>query len=169
MGNYNPCFVGPWPLFLVSQPYRESAGLLGRGISPSQSRYRHTEKHKRRINAHRHPHLQWNSNPWPQCSSGRRQFIPQTAWPLWSVFEIPRVRIPAQRSTDLTAGFRRSCQCQWSRSFLSCWSHNHRIIRCNINYAVHEGELFLVFNYVIKHYAMKAYGRGIAHHSWPRH
>jgi hypothetical protein len=29
-----------------------SVGLLGRGISPSQGRYLHTEQHKRRINAH---------------------------------------------------------------------------------------------------------------------
>jgi hypothetical protein len=29
-----------------------------------------------RINAHRHPCLEWNSNPWSQCSSERRQFIP---------------------------------------------------------------------------------------------
>jgi hypothetical protein len=36
-------------------------GLLGRGISPSQGRYLHTEQHKRRINAHRHPCLEWDS------------------------------------------------------------------------------------------------------------
>jgi hypothetical protein len=40
--------------------------------------------HKYTINAYRHPCLQWDSNPGPQCSSGRRQFMPQTAWLLWS-------------------------------------------------------------------------------------
>jgi hypothetical protein len=29
-------------------------GLLGRGISPSQGRYLHTQQHKHRINAHKH-------------------------------------------------------------------------------------------------------------------
>jgi hypothetical protein len=33
---------------------------------------------------HRHPSLKWDSNPRPQRSSGRRQFMPQTARPLWS-------------------------------------------------------------------------------------
>jgi hypothetical protein len=36
--------------FLYS--YTQSVGLLGRGISPSQGRYIHTEQHKHRINAH---------------------------------------------------------------------------------------------------------------------
>jgi hypothetical protein len=45
-------FVGPWPLFSVSWSYTQSVGLLGRGISPSQGRYLHTEQHKNRINAH---------------------------------------------------------------------------------------------------------------------
>jgi hypothetical protein len=31
---------------------RQSVGLLGRGISPSQGRYLHMEQHKHRINAH---------------------------------------------------------------------------------------------------------------------
>jgi hypothetical protein len=38
--------------FLVSWTYTQSVGLLGRGISPSQGRYLHTEQHKHRINAH---------------------------------------------------------------------------------------------------------------------
>jgi hypothetical protein len=40
------------------------------GMSPSQGRYLHTEQHRHRINAHRHPCLEWDSNPPPQCSSG---------------------------------------------------------------------------------------------------
>jgi hypothetical protein len=35
----------------------------------------HTGEHKHRINAQRHPCLKWDSNPWSQCLSGRRQFI----------------------------------------------------------------------------------------------
>jgi hypothetical protein len=29
-----------------------------------------------RINAHRHPYLEWDSNPRHQCSSWRRRFMP---------------------------------------------------------------------------------------------
>jgi hypothetical protein len=46
---YSPC--GTWPLFQFLILYK-SVGLLGRGISPSQGRYLHTEQHKQRINAH---------------------------------------------------------------------------------------------------------------------
>jgi hypothetical protein len=53
------------------------------GISLSEGRYLHTEQHKYRINAHRHPCFVWDSNPRSQRSSERRQFIPQTARPLW--------------------------------------------------------------------------------------
>jgi hypothetical protein len=52
---------------------RVSVGLLRRGISLSQGLYLHTGQHKHRINAHRHPCLEWNLNPRFQCSSGRRQ------------------------------------------------------------------------------------------------
>jgi hypothetical protein len=43
--------------------YTQSVGLLGRGISPSQGRYLHTEQHKHIIHAHRHPCLERDSNP----------------------------------------------------------------------------------------------------------
>jgi hypothetical protein len=43
-------FVGPWPLFTVSWSYTQSAGLLGRGISPSQRLYLYTEQQKHKIN-----------------------------------------------------------------------------------------------------------------------
>jgi hypothetical protein len=45
------------------------------GDSPPQSRYLLWQQ-KHRINAHRHPYLQWVSNQRSQCSSERRQFIP---------------------------------------------------------------------------------------------
>jgi hypothetical protein len=47
------------------------------GISPSQSRYLHTEQHK----AHRQPCLEWDSNPRSQRSSERRQFMRNTERP----------------------------------------------------------------------------------------
>jgi hypothetical protein len=52
------------------------------GISQSQGRYLHTEQHKHRINAHRHPCLEWDLNPPSRCSSERGQFMPPTARPL---------------------------------------------------------------------------------------
>jgi hypothetical protein len=39
-------FVGLWPLFQILDLFTQSVGLLGRGISPSQGRYLHTELHK---------------------------------------------------------------------------------------------------------------------------
>jgi hypothetical protein len=51
---------------------RQSVGLLGRGINPSQGRY----LYKHRINTDKHPCLQWESNPWSHRLSGRRQFMP---------------------------------------------------------------------------------------------
>jgi hypothetical protein len=55
------CF--PSELFWNYGSYRQSVGLLGRVIRPSQSRYIHTEQHKQRRNADRHPCLEWDSNP----------------------------------------------------------------------------------------------------------
>jgi hypothetical protein len=49
-------------------------GLLQRGISPLQGLYLCTKEHKHRINAHRHPCLEWDLNSRPQCSSGGRLF-----------------------------------------------------------------------------------------------
>jgi hypothetical protein len=45
-----------WTLaaFSVSYIYTRSVRLLGRGISPSQIRYLHTEQHNHRINADIH-------------------------------------------------------------------------------------------------------------------
>jgi hypothetical protein len=55
--------------------FLNSIGLLGRGISTSQGRYLHTEQYRHRINAHRYPCLEWDSNPRSQRSSKRRQFM----------------------------------------------------------------------------------------------
>jgi hypothetical protein len=65
---YSPC--APWPLFSFLI-HAESVGLLGLGISPSQGPYLHIEQQKHRINVHRHPCLEWDSNPRSQCSRER--------------------------------------------------------------------------------------------------
>jgi hypothetical protein len=44
--------VGPWPLLQFLGHFTQSVGLLGRGISPLQGRYLHTEQHKHRVKAH---------------------------------------------------------------------------------------------------------------------
>jgi hypothetical protein len=80
--------LGPGLFFSFVIFFTQTVGLLGRAISPSQFRYLHTEQHKHRINAHRHPCLQWDSSPRSHRSSERRQFTPQTARPLWSVDSI---------------------------------------------------------------------------------
>jgi hypothetical protein len=67
--------LGRFFTFLI---YAESLGLLGRGISPSQGHYLYTEHHTHRINASRHPCLEWDSNQRSLSSSGRRRFMPQT-------------------------------------------------------------------------------------------
>jgi hypothetical protein len=43
---------------------------------PVEGHYLHIGQHKHRINAHRHPCLEWDSNPRSQCLSGRRRFMP---------------------------------------------------------------------------------------------
>jgi hypothetical protein len=53
----------------------QSVGLPGRGISRRKAAT-YTWQHKHKINAHRHPSLEWDSNPRSQCSSGRKPFMP---------------------------------------------------------------------------------------------
>jgi hypothetical protein len=52
-------------LSMALQPCTHSVGYLGRGISLSQGRYLHTEQHEHRLNAQRHPCLEWDSNSDP--------------------------------------------------------------------------------------------------------
>jgi hypothetical protein len=81
---------GALAAFSVSWSFTQSVGILGRGISPSQGRCQHTEDHKHRINADKHPCVKWDSNLRPQCFSeqdisflrprghwDRRQIVPQ--------------------------------------------------------------------------------------------
>jgi hypothetical protein len=71
-----------WALaaFWVSRFYTQSLGLRRREISPSQG-LSYTQNKRTQ---YRHLCLEWDSNPWSLRSSERRQFIPQTARPLWS-------------------------------------------------------------------------------------
>jgi hypothetical protein len=62
--------------------HRQSIGLLGRGISPTQSRYLHRTTQTQ--NKRKHPCLEWDSNPRFQRLSGRKYFMRLTARPLWS-------------------------------------------------------------------------------------
>jgi hypothetical protein len=70
------CFFPVAPtLFHVSfLILRQSVGLFGQVISPSQGHY----LHKHRINAAKHPCLcpEWDSNPQSQRLSEQRQFMP---------------------------------------------------------------------------------------------
>jgi hypothetical protein len=50
---------------------RQSVGLLGRRISPSQGRY----LPKQRLNTNGHPCFKWDLNPRSQCSSWRIYFM----------------------------------------------------------------------------------------------
>jgi hypothetical protein len=73
-------FVGPWPLlqfhiFL----YRRQDSLDGRSARRKAVAYTHDNIQNKRT--HRHPCLEWDSNPRPQCSSERRQFMSQTTRP----------------------------------------------------------------------------------------
>jgi hypothetical protein len=63
---------------------RQLVGLLGRGISTSRGSYLHGH----RINADKHPCVEVDSNSRSQRSRERRQFMPQTARPLWSALLI---------------------------------------------------------------------------------
>jgi hypothetical protein len=36
----------------------------------------YTGQHKHKISTYRHPCIEWDSNPWSQCSIGRRLFMP---------------------------------------------------------------------------------------------
>jgi hypothetical protein len=95
---YSPLLdLGRFFSFLI---YTQSVGLIRWGISPSQGRSLCTE-HKHRINAHRHPCLEWNSNPRSQRSSGWRLFIPSTARPLWSAnLYHPIPKLPDMRAVS---------------------------------------------------------------------
>jgi hypothetical protein len=62
-------FVGPCPLFQFLDLFTHSIGLLGQGDQPvARPLPAHRTAHKQRINTHRHPCLEWDSNPLSQLS-----------------------------------------------------------------------------------------------------
>jgi hypothetical protein len=69
-------FVGPRSPFYSFLIIYTVGRIPWTGISPSQDLYLHTGQHKHRLNVHRHPCLEWDSNPRLHRSSGRRQFMP---------------------------------------------------------------------------------------------
>jgi hypothetical protein len=71
-------FVGPWPLFSFLIYYTaENSPRTGRPDRRKASTYAH--RTSERINAYKHPCLEWDSNQRSQCLNGRREFMPQTA------------------------------------------------------------------------------------------
>jgi hypothetical protein len=63
--------------FSVSWSYTQAVGLLRLGISQSQGLYLHwTTQTQNKSTQYRHPCLEWDSNPWSQRSSERRQLMP---------------------------------------------------------------------------------------------
>jgi hypothetical protein len=49
-----PAQLGPWPLIQFRNHLTQSVGPLGRGISPSKSRYLNIRQHKHRLNLYTH-------------------------------------------------------------------------------------------------------------------
>jgi hypothetical protein len=77
-------FVAPWPFFQFINLYTIGRALWTQDQPVIRTLPTHRTKKKNTINAHRHPCLEWVSNPQPQCLNGRRQFMPQAVHPLWS-------------------------------------------------------------------------------------
>jgi hypothetical protein len=77
-------FVGHWPLFSFLISYTVCRTPWTGDQPVARPLPTHTGQHKHRINSNWLPCLKWNSNPWSQCWSGRRQFMPQIARPTWS-------------------------------------------------------------------------------------
>jgi hypothetical protein len=70
--------VGPWPLL----QFRNHFYADSRTPWPSDqtvTRPLPKQRTTNRINAHRYPCPEWDSNPRSQCSNERRQFMPHTA------------------------------------------------------------------------------------------
>jgi hypothetical protein len=60
----------PWPLFQFLNPIHDGRTPQTRDQPVAKPLPTH------RINAYRHLYLEWDSNPWSQCSSEQRQFMP---------------------------------------------------------------------------------------------
>jgi hypothetical protein len=84
---YSP-FLGPGFVFSSVIFFTQTVELLWRVITSSQGRCLHTRQHKQNKRVRRYPCLEWDPNPRSQRSSERRQFILQTARPLWSARQV---------------------------------------------------------------------------------
>jgi hypothetical protein len=65
---YSP-FIGPWPIFQFLNPIHSRWDSSDGGLARRKAAT-YTEQ------THRHPHLEWDSNPRSQRSSERRHFMP---------------------------------------------------------------------------------------------
>jgi hypothetical protein len=116
--------------FLVSQSSTQSVWLLGRGSSPSQGRYLHTEQHKHRINVQRYTPLVWESNPRSERSSKRRQFMLQTARQLWlTIKNIVKYILLPPVSQTLVVIMVDECRMLWILNF--CAKLQSNVSQCN--------------------------------------
>jgi hypothetical protein len=72
-------FVGPWPLFsfLILHTVGRAPWSRDQPVARPLPMYKTT---------HRHPYVEWDSNPRSQRSSERRQFMSQTARPWYCMF-----------------------------------------------------------------------------------
>jgi hypothetical protein len=91
--------VGPWPFL----QFRNLLYTVGRTRWTSDQpavirlpKHRATQTHNKRT--HRHPCLEWDSNPRSQRSSERRQFMPYTTRTLWSAEVRKKIKIIAKDS-----------------------------------------------------------------------
>jgi hypothetical protein len=78
-------FVGPWPLFHFRNLFYTDSRIPWTNDQPVARplpTHRTTQTQNKRT--HRHPCLEWDSNPRSKRWSERRQFMPQTARPLRS-------------------------------------------------------------------------------------
>jgi hypothetical protein len=73
-------FVGPWLLLKFRNLFYtdgRTPWTSDRPVARPLPTHRTTQTQNKRT--HRHPCLEWDSKPRPQCWSGRRLFMPQTA------------------------------------------------------------------------------------------
>jgi hypothetical protein len=79
-------FVGPWPLLQFRNIFYtdgRTPWMSDQPVTRPLTTHRATQTQDKRT--HRHPCLEWHSNPRSQLSTKRRQLMPKTARPLWSV------------------------------------------------------------------------------------
>jgi hypothetical protein len=108
--------------FSVPESYTQSLGLFRRRISPSKRLCLYTEQYIHRINAHRHPCLEWDSNPRPQSSClGLRGFWAQHKC-IYRPCQIIPVILFRLLSVPLSSLYTRSKigEYLWANSMMNC-------------------------------------------------